>query len=98
MTRVILEEIFSSLSDYKSQDNLLVKCELEVVSLASSIQLVATPQRIGILKTVLQDTQLIQSGGLVSHTLCALMQVGGFEGLKEAIEIAERDEVTGLQA
>ena len=41
---------------------------------------------------------LVQTGDLVPNVLCALIQIGGFEGLKEAIEIAERDEVNGLQA
>ena len=60
------------------------------------MQDISTPQRIGILKTLMQDTNLIISSGIVPHALCALIQVGGFEGLKEVIEIAERDCLSGL--
>jgi hypothetical protein len=92
ITRVIIEEIFGSLSEYQNQDPLLIKCELEVIVLFCDKVEVRSPKRIGILKNVL--TQYYHFD-MVPHVVVAMLQLG-FDGLREVIDIAERD-VQGLQ-
>lgn len=89
--RVILEEIFASLADCRNQDALLIKCELEVACLMTEVTEVKSSQRLGVLRNLLQDTTSIKVHGLTSNVLIALIQIGGFDGLKEVIDIAERD-------
>ena len=49
------------------------------------------------MKQLLQDKHLIQVNNLIPHVLSSLMQIGGFDGLKEIIDIAEKDSISGLQ-
>lgn len=97
ITRVILEEVFASLADFRNQDPLLIKCELEVLSLLCELQSIKTPQRLNVLRTLLQDSQVIQASDLVANVVLALVRVGGFDGLSEIVDVAERDTVPGLQ-
>ena len=53
-------------------------------------------QRLNILKNLLTDQEAIVQNDMVPNVLAAMIQVG-FEGLRELIDIAERD-VNGLQA
>jgi hypothetical protein len=60
ITRVVLEEIFSSLADYRNQDCLLVKCELEVACMISDSIEIKSPARLNVLRALLQDTKVIK--------------------------------------
>ena len=55
IAKVIIEEVFASLTEFKNQDPLLIKCELEVIALLGSRQDLKSPQRLGILKNLLTD-------------------------------------------
>ena len=54
-----------------------------------------TNHRLSILKNLLTDQEAIVQNDMVPNVLAAMIQVG-FEGLRELIDIAERD-VNGLQ-
>jgi hypothetical protein len=54
-----------------------------------------SPHRLSILKGLLTDQEAIVQNDMVPNVLAAMIQVG-FEGLRELIDIAERD-VNGLQ-
>lgn len=95
ITKVIIEEVFSSLTEFKNQDPLLILCELEVIGLWGSREDMKTNQRLSILKNLLTDQEAIVQNDMVPNVLAAMVQVG-FEGLRELIDIAERD-VNGLQ-
>lgn len=55
IAKVIIEEVFASLTEFKNQDPLLIKCELEVIALLGSRQDLKSPPRLGILKNLLTD-------------------------------------------
>lgn len=73
ISRVILEEIFTSLADCKNLDTLLIKCELEVACLMTAVTDVKSAQRLGVLRNLLQDTNTIKANGLISNVLIALI-------------------------
>lgn len=95
ITKVIIEEVFASLTEFKNQDPLLIKCELEVIGLFGQRQDLRSSGRLQILKNLLSDHQAIVKNGLVPNVLATMIQVG-FEGLRELLDIAERD-INGLQ-
>jgi hypothetical protein len=55
ITKVIIEEVFNSLTEFKNQDPLLIRCELEVIGLFGSRDDIRSVHRIGILKNLLTD-------------------------------------------
>ena len=59
ITKVILEEVFSSLTEFKNQDPLLIKCELEVIGLFGENKDIRSPQRLAVLKNLLSDQEAI---------------------------------------
>lgn len=65
ITRVIIEEVFSSLTEFKNQDPLLIECELEVIGLFGSSDDLRSPQRLNILKNLLSDQEAIVRNGMV---------------------------------
>ena len=90
-----MEEVYTSLTEFKSQDPLLIKCELEVIGLFGDRPDMKSPQRVAILKNLLSDHDAIIQNDLVQNVIATMIQLG-FEGLNELIDIAERD-VNGLQ-
>lgn len=83
------------MTEFKNQDPLLILCELEVIGLWGSREDMKTNHRLSILKNLLTDQEAIVQNDMVPNVLAAMIQVG-FEGLRELIDIAERD-VNGLQ-
>ena len=65
ITRVIIEEVFSSLTEFKNQDPLLIECELEVIGLFGSSDDLRSPQRLNILKNLLSDQDAIVRNDMV---------------------------------
>lgn len=92
---MIIEEVFSSLTEFKNQDPLLIKCELEVIGLFGIHQDLLHSGRLQILKNLLQDQNAIIKQNLIPNVLATMVQIG-FEGLRELLDIAERD-INGLQ-
>lgn len=95
ITRVIIEEVFSSLTEFKNQDPLLIQCELEVIGLFGAEDDINTPQRLNVLKNLLQDQEAIVRNDMIPNVLAAMIRLG-FEGLRALISIAEND-LNGLQ-
>lgn len=92
---MIIEEVFASLTEFKNQDPLLIKCELEVIGLFGIHQDLRQSGRLQILKNLLQDQNAIIKHNLIPNVLATMVQIG-FEGLRELLDIAERD-INGLQ-
>ena len=90
ITRVIIEEVFSSLTEFKNQDPLLIQCELEVIGLFGTNDELASPHRLNVLMNLLQDQEAIVSNGMIPHVLAVMLRIG-FEGLRAVIGIAEKD-------
>ena len=53
ITKVIIEEVFASLTEFKNQDPLLIKCELEVIGLFGIHQDIRSSGRLQILRNLL---------------------------------------------
>lgn len=90
ITKVIMEEIFSSLTEFKLQDPLLILCELEVIGEFGSQEDLSSPARLGILRNLLSDHDAVVQNDMIPNVIATMIQVG-FEGLRELIDIAERD-------
>lgn len=95
ITKVIIEEVFASLTEFKNQDPLLIKCELEVIGLFGVHQDLRQSGRLQVLKNLLTDPNAITKHKLVPNIIATMIQIG-FEGLRELLDIAERD-INGLQ-
>ncbi len=74
----------------------MIKCELEVIGLFGDREEIKLMNRLSILKNLLSDHEAIIQNDMVPNVLAAMLQIG-FDGLREIIDIAERD-VNSLQS
>jgi len=73
IAKVIIEEVFNSLTEFKNQDPLLIKCELEVIGLLGSRQDLKSAQRLSILKNLLTDQQAVFQQEMVLNVLVTMI-------------------------
>lgn len=73
ITKVIIEEVFASLTEFKNQDPLLIKCELEVIGMFGLHQDLRQSGRLQIIKNLLQDQNMITKHKLVPNILATMI-------------------------
>jgi hypothetical protein len=66
-----------------------------VIGLFGAEDDINTPQRLNVLKNLLQDQEAIVRNDMIPNVLAAMIRLG-FEGLRALISIAEND-LNGLQ-
>ncbi len=83
--RVIIEELFTTLSEYETQEDIYMMSALEVIGLVGPND--RSLARIGIIKGLMCEPTLKR---LQLSCFCTLIQLG-FEGFSAIIELASKD-------
>ncbi len=83
--RVIIEELFTCLTEYELQEEVFLVCTLEAIGMIGPNE--KSISRLGILKSLLCEPTLKH---LQLHCFCAMMKLG-YAGLHAVLDICSKD-------
>mmetsp|Transcript_21256 Transcript_21256/g.20407 ORF Transcript_21256/g.20407 Transcript_21256/m.20407 type:complete len:131 (+) Transcript_21256:1048-1440(+) len=83
--RVIIEELFTTLSEFDSQEEIFLACVLEIIGFIGPNERSET--RLGIIKALFCEPSLKR---IQLNCFCTLMQLG-YEGFSSVVELAAKD-------